>query len=104
MQRPVWSQSPSSNARLVTLSATWKCSSRNTLGFPQRPWPAIFRFQRFYRKWARGQSYDQLKQEIYSYYYDQAHFARDFRKKTGFYPQRFVGEVTNAFGRHLSLQ
>ena len=74
------------------------------VGVPPKTLAGIFRFQRFYRKWARGQSYDQIKQEIYSYYYDQAHFARDFRKKTGFYPQRFVGEVTNAFGRHLSLQ
>ena len=74
------------------------------VGVSPKTLAGIFRFQRFYGKWARGQSYDKIKQEIYAYYYDQAHFARDFRRKTGFYPQRFVGEVSNTFGRQLSLQ
>jgi AraC-like DNA-binding protein len=74
------------------------------VGVPPKTLAGILRFQRFYRKWARGESYDEIKQEIHSYYYDQAHFAKDFRKKTGFYPQRFVAEVSNAFGRQLCLQ
>jgi AraC-like DNA-binding protein len=64
----------------------------------------IFRFQRFYRNWAKGLSYDRLKAELYDHYYDQAHFTREFRRMTGHSPQRFVREVSNEFGRHLVRQ
>ncbi|PWT80572.1 MAG: hypothetical protein C5B57_12055 [Blastocatellia bacterium] len=61
----------------------------------------IFRFQRFYRQWAAGLSYDLMKAELYDHYYDQAHFTREFRRMTGHSPQRFVREVSNEFGRRL---
>jgi len=61
----------------------------------------IFRFQRFYRKWAEGLSFDLLKADLYDHYYDQAHFIREFRRMTGHSPQRFVRDVSNEFGRHL---
>jgi AraC-like DNA-binding protein len=64
----------------------------------------IFRFQRFYRKWAEGLSFDLFKTELYDHYYDQAHFTREFRKMTGHSPQRFVCEVSNEFGRRLVRQ
>jgi AraC-like DNA-binding protein len=64
----------------------------------------IFRFQRFYRKWAKGLSFDLLKAELYDHYYDQAHFTREFRRMTGHSPQRFVREVSNEFGRRLVRQ
>ena len=64
----------------------------------------IFRFQRFYRKWADGLSFDLVKTELYDHYYDQAHFTREFRRMTGHPPQRFVCGVANEFGRRLVRQ
>ena len=64
----------------------------------------IFRFQRFYRKWAQGLPYDVFKDELYDYYYDQAHFTREFKKMTGYPPRKFSREVSNEFGRRLSLK
>lgn len=61
----------------------------------------IFRFQRFYRKWAQGAAFDVFKAELYDHYYDQAHFTREFRKMTGHSPAKFIREVSNEFGRRL---
>lgn len=62
----------------------------------------IFRFQRFYRKWAAGASFDLLKAELYDHYYDQSHFTREFQRMTGHPPQKFMREVPNEFGRRLA--
>jgi AraC-like DNA-binding protein len=64
----------------------------------------IFRFQTFYRKWARGLPYDAIKDDLYDYYYDQAHFTKEFKKMTGYSQQKFMIEVSNEFGRRLSLK
>jgi AraC-like DNA-binding protein len=77
---------------------------RQHVGVSPKVLAGIFRFQKFYRKWAQGQSYGALREELYSHYYDQAHFARDFKRMTGFSPQRFVSSVPNEFGRQLSLK
>jgi methylphosphotriester-DNA--protein-cysteine methyltransferase len=64
----------------------------------------IFRFQKFYRKWAHGQPYEVLKQEFEDYYYDQAHFTKEFTKMTGYSPRRFVRDIPNEFGRRITLK
>lgn len=74
------------------------------VGISPKVLAGIFRFQTFYRKWAQGLAYDAFKEELYDYYYDQAHFTREFKKMTGYSPQRFTREVSNEFGRRLSLR
>jgi AraC-like DNA-binding protein len=74
------------------------------VGLSPKVLAGIFRFQTFYRKWARGVTYDSLKEELYEYYYDQAHFTKEFKKMTGYPPQKFILEVSNEFGRRLSLR
>ena len=74
------------------------------VGFSTKVLAAIFRFQKFYRKWAEGQSFDLLKADLYEYYYDQSHFTKEFKRMTGYSPQRFSLEVANEFGRRLSLR
>jgi AraC-like DNA-binding protein len=61
----------------------------------------IFRFQRFYRKWAAGASFNLFKSELYDHYYDQSHFSREFHRMTGHPPHKFMREVPNEFGRRL---
>jgi len=74
------------------------------VGFPPKVLAGIFRFQKFYRKWAQGQSYDDLKGELYDDYYDEAHFCKEFKRMTGYSPRRFTLDVTNEFGRRLILK
>lgn len=77
---------------------------KQQVGLPPKILAGIFRFQMFYRKWAQGLSYDVLKEHLYDYYYDQAHFSKEFRRMTGYSPREFMTGVSNGFGRHLSLK
>jgi AraC-like DNA-binding protein len=74
------------------------------VGLPPKVLAGIFRFQTFYRKWARGVPYDALKDELYDYYHDQAHFTKEFKKMTGYSPRKYILEVSYEFGRRLSLK
>jgi AraC-like DNA-binding protein len=64
----------------------------------------IFRFQKFYQKWARGLSYHIIVNELYDSYYDQAHFSKEFKRMTGYSPREFMNGVRNEFGRRLILK
>lgn len=77
---------------------------RKHVGFRPKFLAEVFRFQRFYRKWAKGQSLDLFKEELYDYYFDQSHFIREFKRMTGLPPRKFSREVSNEFGRRLSLR
>lgn len=72
------------------------------VGLPPKVLAGIFRFQTFYRQWANGSSYSQLKTQLYEHYYDQPHFIREFRKMTGLSPREFCRDVRNEFGRLMS--
>lgn len=77
---------------------------RQHVGFPPKVLAGIFRFQKFYRRWARGLSYDLLREDLYDDYYDQAHFTKEFKRMTGHSPRNFILHVHNDFGRRLSLK
>ena len=77
---------------------------KQRVGLPPKVLAGIFRFQFFYRKWARGLSYDILKERLYDYYYDQAHFSKEFKRMTGHSPREFMTGASNGFGRRLSLK
>jgi AraC-like DNA-binding protein len=72
------------------------------VGLSPKVLAGIFRFQKFYRKWAEGQSFDALKDDLYEHYYDQAHFIKEFRKMTSYSPRKFALEIANEFGRRIS--
>lgn len=72
------------------------------VGLPPKTLAGIARFQKFYRQWGLGESFDQWKIELYEHYYDQAHFSKEFRKMTGHSPGRYMREVTNEFGRRVT--
>jgi methylphosphotriester-DNA--protein-cysteine methyltransferase len=74
------------------------------VGFPPKVLAGIFRFQKFYQELAHGLSYDLLRAELYDYYYDQAHFTKEFERMTSYSPRRFTLEVPNEFGRRLLLK
>jgi AraC-like DNA-binding protein len=74
------------------------------VGLSPRTLGSIFRFQKFYRGWATRKSFDELKDELYDYYYDQAHFSKEFKRMTGYSPQQYVRTVKNEFGRRLALR
>ncbi len=75
---------------------------RNHVGVSPKVLAEIYRFQWFYKRFAQGRGYDEVKRDIYDFYYDQSHFGRDFRKMTGYPPKRFFLGVRNEFGRRLS--
>lgn len=77
---------------------------RQHVGLTPKNLAGIFRFQRFYRKWAQGASYEVLKEELNDYYFDQAHFTKEFKRMTGYSPRRFTLEVSNEFGRRLAAE
>ena len=77
---------------------------KEQVGLSPKVLARIFRFQRFYQRWAQGLSYDFIKNELYDYYYDQAHFSKEFKRMTGHSPREFMFDVSNEFGRRLALK
>jgi len=77
---------------------------KNHVGLSPKALAGIFRFQKFYKMWAEGLSYEMLREGLYDYYYDQSHFVKEFKRMTGFSPQHFTNNITNEFGRRLSLR
>jgi AraC-like DNA-binding protein len=63
---------------------------------------SIVRFNQIYEQWAKNPGADVFKEgkmeDIYDYFYDQAHFIKDFKRFTGFPPLKFA-RSENDFGR-----
>ena len=71
---------------------------REHVGVSPKRLASIARFQIFYELWAKGKSKTFFKDNLYTYYYDQSHFIKEFKRFTGFTPQKFA-EINNEFGR-----
>lgn len=68
------------------------------VGLSPKNLSAIVRFMQFYQKWAMNPNPHFFKEDIYDYFFDQAHFSKEFKRFTGLPPSRFVKEE-NEFGR-----
>jgi AraC-like DNA-binding protein len=74
---------------------------RQHVGLAPKVLAGLYRFQKFYRNWARGESFERLREELYELYYDQSHFSKEFRRLTGYPPRAFREAISNEFGRRL---
>jgi AraC-like DNA-binding protein len=68
------------------------------VGISAKNYSSIVRFMQFYEQWARTGDYNSVKANLYEYFFDQAHFIKEFKRFTGFSPLRFV-KSENEFGR-----
>lgn len=59
---------------------------------------SIVRFNQIYKQWARYGAPRFPRDEVYKYFYDQAHFIKDFKRFTGYSPLKFV-KSENEFGK-----
>lgn len=68
------------------------------IGHSPKTLAAIYRFQRFYLAWAQSSSSRFFQEDLLDLYYDQAHFAKEFKRFTGVSPGRYA-RIDNEFGR-----
>lgn len=71
---------------------------RDHVGLSPKTLAAIWRFQRFYQAWAESASPQFFREDLLEFYYDQAHFSREFKRFTGHAPGRYA-QADNEFGR-----
>jgi AraC-like DNA-binding protein len=71
------------------------------VGVSPKAYAGIVRFQTAYQLWMQGRPQTFSRSHLGDYYYDQSHFIKDFKRFTGFTPQRYRG-VSNEFGRAFS--
>ena len=68
------------------------------VGLSPKSLSSIIRFNQFYQRWAKNPGTDFFKEDLYHYFYDQAHFIKEFKRFTGFSPFKFI-RSENEFGR-----
>lgn len=59
---------------------------------------SVVRFMQFYEQWAKNPSYDFFRDDLYNYFFDQAHFSKEFKRFTGLSPLKFA-KSENEFGK-----
>jgi AraC-like DNA-binding protein len=74
------------------------------VGMSPKTLAGIFRFQHFHQLWARGTPYESVRSQLDSFYYDQAHFTREFKRLTGFPPRRYMHEINSDFCRRIAAR
>jgi AraC-like DNA-binding protein len=73
------------------------------VGVSPKSLASIMRFQRCYQIWMQQTSPTTYWDNVRAYYYDQSHFIKEFKRFTGFTPQRYR-ELANEFGRAFSAE
>jgi methylphosphotriester-DNA--protein-cysteine methyltransferase len=73
------------------------------VGVSPKAYAGIVRFQWAYQTWMHGQAQTFSRSHLGDYYYDQSHFIKDFKRFTGFTPQRYRA-VSNELGRAFSTE
>jgi AraC-like DNA-binding protein len=68
------------------------------VGLSPKNYSTIVRFMQFYEQWAKNPDYHLLKQNVHNFFYDQAHFIKEFNRFTGLSPLKFV-KSENEFGK-----
>jgi AraC-like DNA-binding protein len=68
------------------------------VGLSPKTLSSIVRFNQFYKRWAKDPTRDFFKEDMYHYFYDQAHFIKEFKHFTGLSPLKFA-KSENEFGR-----
>ena len=85
--------------KLTGYSSRWlNMKFQSRIGINPKNLCSIIRFQQIYSEWARTNFTSFNKTDVYSYYHDQAHFIKDFKRFTGYSPSRFQVH-DNDFGR-----
>lgn len=77
---------------------------RKHVGLAPKALAGIFRFQKYYRLWAEQAPYEVIREALYEQYYDESHFNREFKKMTGHTPAHFNRQISNEFGRKVTLR
>jgi AraC-like DNA-binding protein len=68
------------------------------VGLSPKSLASILRFQSAYQHWMRENWRTFSEHSLYAYYYDQAHFIKEFKRFTGYTPQKYA-ELGNEFGK-----
>ena len=74
------------------------------VGISPKSLARIVRFQSLYARWSEAQCYEELIDRLYDSYYDQAHFAKEFKRMTGFSPLQFTRVAASEFSRRMTLR
>ena len=76
---------------------------KNHVGLSPKSLASILRFQACYQVLTRQTSPTSLRNSLPAYYYDQAHFIKEFKRFTGYTPHHYR-EVANDFGKAFTAQ
>jgi methylphosphotriester-DNA--protein-cysteine methyltransferase len=68
------------------------------IGLSPKSLASILRFQNIYQLLAQDDAAAFLNQDLFAYYYDQAHFIKEFKRFTGYTPQKYT-ELATEFSR-----
>jgi len=72
------------------------------VGMSPKALAGILRFQHFHHLWVQGTPYECVRSQLDSFYCDQAHFTREFKRMTGFPPRRYMHQINSDFCKRIA--